>query len=86
MDRRHLRQQAADQDIRAQEAIVGKLKTIAAPAELDPGREEGMLFHAGIPYRPGKGRVLAEPVCMGAEDSALRHGQDDQYKKENDKR
>ena len=36
--------------------------------------------------RAAKGRVLAEPVCMGAEDSALRHGQDDQYKKENNER
>lgn len=86
MDRRHLRQQAADQDIRTQEAIVGKLITVAASTELKPGREERMLFQAGIPYRPGKGSVLAEPVRMGAEDSALRYGQDDQYKKEKDER
>ena len=86
VEHRHLRQQAADQDIRPQEAIVGKLIPIAAPAELKPGREERMLFQACIPYRPGKGSVLAEPVRIGAEDSALRHGQDDQYKKENNER
>ena len=81
MDHGDLRQQAADQYIRPQESIVGKLITIAAASKLEPGWKQRVLLHTCIPYSFGKSGMLAEPIRMRTEHCSFRNRHGDQYKK-----
>ena len=86
MDHGDLRQQTADQDIRAQDPIIGELISIAAASEFDPGRKKRVLFQTCVPYSLGKSGVLTQPVRLRTEDSFVRYGQSDQYEKKKDER
>ena len=85
IDHGNLRQQTADQDVRAQEAVISELEAIAAAAQTDPGRQKRALFQAGVSYRLSQCGVLAQPVCMGTEYSAIRHDHGDEYEQKKSK-
>ena len=55
-------QQASDEDIRAEKAIIRDLISVAASAQRNPGWQKSMLIQAGVPYGFSKRCVLAQPV------------------------
>ena len=78
----HGRKQAAQENIRPQIPVVGKLKAAAPSAQSKKIGQQRLLFQTGVPNRLGEGSVLAEPVGSRAVHAAGGHGQKDKQEKQ----